>query len=484
MVVLVTEPVERPPEHALLLVERPCRATRCFSRVPLNARCTGTCHRGLAFGAKNHPPLTSMHIAQIPPLAESVPPKLYGGTERVVSWLTEELVMLGHEVTLFGTGDSVTSGRLVPIIPHAIRLSRPRPEPFPAYAAQLDALANAAGEFDIIHCHTDWIHLPLTYLGVPHVTTIHNRLDTPDLPAVVRRFPNPPLISISDHHRTPLPSANWLEPISKLPEEYNEASELDKAEEVLGVVLPAHEDAALPLNPGEEALDEPASRLTAEPSSILRGHLAVGAMWRNHLDAVASQLLVQGIAVVGAVADQILRLGFDHVEVEAELHQAHFVMVGRMRADRKWQAMAIDDRHDFHTFSAPRRSDFGPATFCHHERRLDEAFLFVERTRVAKRIGNIGQHPTQNLIATPCLKAPMHGLVVRIALRKHVPLCACVEDPQDGFQHTTAWDRLSPGTPIRDVLFRKMLPDAFPLIVRKPNHQPFITDRPQSAILR
>ena len=152
-----------------------------------------------------------MRIAQIPPLAESIPPKLYGGTERVVSWLTEELIALGHEVTVFASGDSLTKGRLVPIIPRAIRLSRPRPEPFPAYAAQLDAVAKAVEEFDVLHCHTDWIHLPLLdCLGVPHLTTIHNRLDTPDLPPVVRRFPGAPLVSISDHHRMPLPSANWL----------------------------------------------------------------------------------------------------------------------------------------------------------------------------------------------------------------------------------------------------------------------------------
>jgi glycosyltransferase involved in cell wall biosynthesis len=152
-----------------------------------------------------------MRIAQIPPLAESVPPKLYGGTERVVSWLTEELIALGHEVTLFASGDSVTNGTLVPVTPRAIRLSRPRPDPFPAYAAQLDAVAKAADQFDVLHCHTDWIHLPLlTCLGVPHLTTIHNRLDTPDLPPVVRRFPDAPLISISDHHHTPLPSATWL----------------------------------------------------------------------------------------------------------------------------------------------------------------------------------------------------------------------------------------------------------------------------------
>jgi glycosyltransferase involved in cell wall biosynthesis len=152
-----------------------------------------------------------MRIAQVAPLAESVPPKLYGGTERVVSWLSEELVALGHDVTLFASGDSKTSGSLVPVIPRAIRLSRPRPDPFPAYAAQLDAIAEAATDFDVVHCHMEWVHLPmLARLGVPHLTTFHNRLDTPDLPPVIARFPRAPLISISDHHRTPLPRANWL----------------------------------------------------------------------------------------------------------------------------------------------------------------------------------------------------------------------------------------------------------------------------------
>ena len=152
-----------------------------------------------------------MRIAQVAPLAESVPPKFYGGTERVVAWLTEELIALGHDVTLFASGDSKTRASLVPLIPRAIRLSKPRPDPFPAYAALLDALANAAQNFDIIHCHTDWLHLPLlTVLNIPHLTTFHNRLDTPDLPAVIARFPDAPLVSISDHHRKPLPSANWL----------------------------------------------------------------------------------------------------------------------------------------------------------------------------------------------------------------------------------------------------------------------------------
>jgi glycosyltransferase involved in cell wall biosynthesis len=151
-----------------------------------------------------------MRIAQLAPLAESVPPKLYGGTERVVAWLTDELVALGHEVSLFASGDSKTSGKLVPVIGRAIRLSKPRPEPFPAYAALLDAIAAAANSFDVVHSHIDWLHLPLLErMGVPHLTTIHNRIDTPDLPPIVKRFPSAPFVSISDNHRQALPGLNW-----------------------------------------------------------------------------------------------------------------------------------------------------------------------------------------------------------------------------------------------------------------------------------
>src|SRR4051794_17956019 len=117
-----------------------------------------------------------MRIAQVAPLAESVPPKLYGGTERVVSWLTEELVSLGHDVTLFATGDSVTSAQLVPVGPRAIRLTRPSPDPAIATAALLEAVAEAAHGFDVIHWHLDWVHLPLLQrLRVPFLTTLHGR---------------------------------------------------------------------------------------------------------------------------------------------------------------------------------------------------------------------------------------------------------------------------------------------------------------------
>jgi glycosyltransferase involved in cell wall biosynthesis len=151
-----------------------------------------------------------MRIAQVAPLAESVPPKLYGGTERVVSWLTEELVSLGHDVTLFASGDSVTSATLVPVWPRALRLSRPRPDPFAPYAVMLNELAGLAASFDVIHCHVDWLHLPLLRsIGANFVTTMHGRLDLDFIRTAMRSFPEACFVSISDNQRTPLPSLNW-----------------------------------------------------------------------------------------------------------------------------------------------------------------------------------------------------------------------------------------------------------------------------------
>jgi glycosyltransferase involved in cell wall biosynthesis len=152
-----------------------------------------------------------MRIAQVPPLAERIPPKLYGGTERVVSWLTEELVALGHEVSLFGTADAITKATLVPVWPSATRLSRPQPDPFAPMASLLEAVAAAAPRFDVIHCHLDWVHIPLLQrLQVPFLTTLHNRLDLPYLRNTARSFAKAPFVSISNNQREPLPGLNWL----------------------------------------------------------------------------------------------------------------------------------------------------------------------------------------------------------------------------------------------------------------------------------
>jgi glycosyltransferase involved in cell wall biosynthesis len=152
-----------------------------------------------------------MRIAQVAPLAESVPPKLYGGTERVIAWLSDELVDIGHDVTLLASGDSVTRARLLSPWPRSLRLGRPPSDPAVANAALLEEIARHASEFDIVHCHTDWIHLPLmSRLGVPFLTTLHGRLDWPGLPGLMHRFPEAPFVSISQNQRSPLPQARWL----------------------------------------------------------------------------------------------------------------------------------------------------------------------------------------------------------------------------------------------------------------------------------
>ena len=140
------------------------------------------------------------------------------------------------------------------------------------------------------------------------------------------------------------------------------------------------------------------------------------------------------------------------------------------------QSMAINNRHDFQAFSPLRCPDFCPAALRHDEGRIDEALFFVQRASLAKLVSDIHQHSAQNLVAAPSLKAPMRSFVVRIALRQHVPLRACVEYPQHRFQHMAGRDRFASRTSIGNVLFRKMIPDMLPLPARKPNHFTFIVD--------
>jgi len=152
-----------------------------------------------------------LRIAQIAPLAESVPPKLYGGTERIVSYLTEELVRQGHEVTLFASGDSQTSARLVPCCGVALRLNPLVLDAIPHHMLMLDKVRQRAGEFDVLHFHVDVIHFPLMRdIARRTVTTLHGRLDLPDLKPFYAAFPDAPLVSISQAQRAPMPPVNWV----------------------------------------------------------------------------------------------------------------------------------------------------------------------------------------------------------------------------------------------------------------------------------
>ena len=155
-----------------------------------------------------------MRIAQVSPLHEAVPPKLYGGTERVVAYLTEELVAMGHEVTLFASGDSVTSAKLVSPWPRALRLDPGVRDVNAPHALMMEMLVQRADEFDVMHCHLDY-H-PFSVLSrqpTPFVTTLHGRLDLPELRPVYKMFLDVPVVSISDSQRLPLPEAGWIETV-------------------------------------------------------------------------------------------------------------------------------------------------------------------------------------------------------------------------------------------------------------------------------
>ncbi len=155
-----------------------------------------------------------MKIAQVSSLMEAVPPKLYGGTERIVAYLTDELVELGHDVTLFASGDSRTKAKLEPVWPHALRLDADMKDYLAPHIILLEMLARRAEEFDIIHLHIDYLGYPmLQRMDVSFVTTLHGRLDLPELKRLYEVFPDVPVVSISDSQREPMPIANYVDTI-------------------------------------------------------------------------------------------------------------------------------------------------------------------------------------------------------------------------------------------------------------------------------
>ena len=152
-----------------------------------------------------------VRIAQVAPLYESVPPQLYGGTERVVSYLTEELVRQGHEVTLFASGDSATAAELVAVCPRSLRLDKGCVDQLAHHVLMLEQVRRRAADFDVIHFHIDYMHFPLSRReSLLQLTTLHGRLDLPDLAPLYDEFKDMPVVSISDAQREPLPQALWL----------------------------------------------------------------------------------------------------------------------------------------------------------------------------------------------------------------------------------------------------------------------------------
>jgi glycosyltransferase involved in cell wall biosynthesis len=155
--------------------------------------------------------MNKLKIAQVAPLYESVPPHLYGGTERVVSFLTEELVRQGHQITLFASGDSKTDARLVAVCENSLRLDTQCEDQLVHHIAMLQKVLDESGHFDLIHFHIDYLHFPLSRLmRLPHITTLHGRLNIPDLRPFYNMFHDMPVVSISHEQRRPLADINWV----------------------------------------------------------------------------------------------------------------------------------------------------------------------------------------------------------------------------------------------------------------------------------
>jgi glycosyltransferase involved in cell wall biosynthesis len=152
-----------------------------------------------------------LRIAQVAPLVETVPPESYGGTERIVSYLTEELVQLGHDVTLFASSGSETKAKLVPVSERSLRSDPDVKDPLTRSIIEIEEVLKRTETFDLVHFHDGYLHFPLARrLQIPTVTTLHGRMDFPDLVPIFREFSEMPLVSISDQQRSPLPFANWV----------------------------------------------------------------------------------------------------------------------------------------------------------------------------------------------------------------------------------------------------------------------------------
>jgi hypothetical protein len=243
------------------------------------------------------------------------------------------------------------------------------------------------------------------------------------------------------------------------------------------LVLPADEEPPLPLQPGKEAFDEPAPFVSAEVASILSLEFPSGAMRRDHVDAVLLEILIEAIAVIGPVSDEMFRLGLQHVEVETELDQGDFMMIGGMRTDRERKSMAIHNRENLHALAAFREPDGLAATLGRCKRGINETLPFVEHSFVAQRVRQLGQHLAQDLLLTPLLESTMDGFVIRIALRQEVPLGPGIQNPEDGVQDRSGRHRFASRTVIGNVLFGEMGTNPLPLVITQTEHARTYTAR-------
>jgi len=235
-----------------------------------------------------------MNIAQIAPLYESVPPAYYGGTERVVSYLTEKLVEMGHQVTLYASGDSITKARLRPVCRRALRLDKDSVEPVADHVYLAERVFQEAAEFDVVHSHIDYVAFPLLRrMKTPHMTTLHGRLDLVNLYNLFREFDDEPLVSISNHQRAPLAWADWHGTVYHgLPENlYSFRAEQGQYLAFLGRISP------------EKRVDQ-AIRIAERAGLPMKIAAKVDKMDKDYFDTVIKPLLNHsGVEFVGEISE-------------------------------------------------------------------------------------------------------------------------------------------------------------------------------------
>jgi glycosyltransferase involved in cell wall biosynthesis len=317
-----------------------------------------------------------MKIAQVAPLFESVPPKAYGGTERVVSYLTEELVRQGHDVTLFASGDSHTSGKLIPCAPKALRLDPEVVDPIAHQMLEIERVAGMADQFDVIHWHLDYFHFPLSRrLGVPYLTTLHGRLDLPDIQPLYAEFTEAPLISISNDQRIPLPNVNWIEtihhgmPADELTPRYEQGQYLaflgrispekrvDRAIEIAGRAGMTLKIAAKVDRADQDYFDAKIRPLLAQPHVEFIGEIADGQ--KGAFLAGAQALLFPidwpepfGLVMIEAMACGVPVIAFDHGSVREVLEDG---LTGFIVDDMDQAVRAVDRLADLSRPAVRRR---------------------------------------------------------------------------------------------------------------------------------
>ena len=193
-------------------------------------------------------------------------------------------------------------------------------------------------------------------------------------------------------------------------------------------------------------------------------------MGRDQVDAVLLKVVIEPIAIIGSIADEMLGLGLQHVDVETELHERDLMMSGRVRTDREPQPVPIHNRENLHALPAFREVPLVPAALRGGKGRIDETLSFIDPAFIAQRVRQLGQDVPQHLALTPLLKSPMDGFVIRITLREQVPLGPGVQNSEHGFQDRSGRHRFAPWAGIRDVLFREVFPNPVPLIITQAQH--------------